>query len=64
MQQTDDIDSNSAKIHGFGNAEEPSSRGNYTYQFTEEGVFYYWSGSVNPSGELISTIMSYVGEPR
>ena len=50
VQQTDDIESNSATEFGFGRQGDASSHGAFSYQFTEEGVFYYWSGPVNPSG--------------
>lgn len=52
VQQTDDIDSKSHTENGFGRTKPPTSAGSYSYQFTEEGMFYYWSGPVNPSGMI------------
>lgn len=50
VQQTDDIDSSVATHDGFGYIGPGTSHGNYSYQFSQEGVFYYWSGAVDPTG--------------
>lgn len=54
VQQTDDIESLTATEYGFRSRDEPNTRGGFSYKFTEEGVFYYWSGPVNPSGKICS----------
>jgi len=52
LQQTDEIDSESPTENGFASSSEKTVRGVYSYQFTEIGTFYYWSGPVNDNGVL------------
>lgn len=50
VQQTDNTDSNSPSIDGFQSSAPANADGSYSYQFTQSGSFYYWSGKVNAAG--------------
>ncbi|XP_067951959.1 fibrocystin-L-like, partial [Watersipora subatra] len=53
VQQTDDISSLDPTRFGFGYFQESSAAGTYSYEFTQEGIFYYWSAPVDPTGTHI-----------
>ncbi|XP_067947416.1 fibrocystin-L-like [Watersipora subatra] len=53
VQQTDEVSSSDPTRFGIGYFQEPSAAGTYSYEFTQEGIFYYWSAPVDPTGAHI-----------